>query len=140
MRVRQMNVDKTTSVIDVRSLLSGLWLFVLLNIIFRDLHEFATASAIEEIMTGVINGTKITEKLLLVGAVLVEIPISMVLLSRVLKYKINRWANILAGIVTIAVTISALPGDLDDNAFAAIEIAALLAIIWYAWKWSEQDA
>lgn len=64
----------------------------------------------------------------------------MVLLSRVLKYKINSWANILASIVTIAVTVSALPGDLDDMAFAAIEIAALLAIIWYAWKWSEQDA
>ena len=71
---------------------------------------------------------------------LVEIPISMVLLSRILKYKINRWANILAAVLTLAVTASALPGDLDDNAFALIEIAALLAIIWKAWKWTEQDA
>ena len=135
-----MNSNKSASAISTRSLLSGFWLFVLLNIIFRDLHEFATASAIEEIMSGVINGTKITEELLLIGFVLVEIPISMVLLSRILKYRINRWANIIASIVTIAVTASALPGDLDDRAFAAVEIAALVAIIWFAWKWSEQDA
>ncbi len=135
-----MNSTKSASAISTRSLLSGFWLFVLLNIIFRDLHEFATASAIEEIMSGVINGTKITEELLLIGFVLVEIPISMVLLSRILKYRINRWANIIASIVTIAVTASALPGDLDDRAFAAVEIAALVAIIWFAWKWSEQDA
>ena len=135
-----MNSNKSTSAISTRSLLSGFWLFVLLNIIFRDLHEFATASAIEEIMSGVINGTKITEELLLIGFVLVEIPISMVLLSRILKYRINRWTNIIASIVTIAVTASALPGDLDDRAFAAVEIAALVAIIWFAWKWSEQDA
>ena len=135
-----MNSNKSASAISTRSLLSGFWLFVLLNIIFRDLHEFATASAIEEIMSGVINGTKITEELLLIGFVLVEIPISMVLLSRIQKYRINRWANIIASIVTIAVTASALPGDLDDRAFAAVEIAALVAIIWFAWKWSEQDA
>ena len=91
-------------------------------------------------MSGVINGTKITGELLLIGFVLVEIPISMVLLSRILKYRINRWTNIIASIVTIAVTASALPGDLDDRAFAAVEIAALVAIIWFAWKWSEQDA
>ena len=135
-----MNGIQTDRTLNTRSLLSGLWLFVLLNIIFRDLHEFATAAAIDEIMSGFVNGVEITEGLLLIGFVLVEIPISMVLLSRVLKYKINRWANILAAVLTLAVTASALPGDLDDNAFALIEIAALLAIIWKAWKWTEQDA
>lgn len=125
---------------NAKSMLSGLWLFVLLNIIFRDLHEFATASAVEEILTGVVNGNKITEELLLTGFVLVELPIAMVLLSRILKHRINRWANILISILTIAIAASALPGDLDDMAFAAVEIAALLAIIWIAWKWSEQDA
>ncbi|MGE4612275.1 MAG: DUF6326 family protein [Paracoccaceae bacterium] len=91
-------------------------------------------------MTGFINGVKITEGLLLIGFVLVEIPIAMVLLSRILKYEINRWANIIAAVLTLAVTASALPGDLDDNAFALIEIAALLVIIWKAWKWTDPAA
>ncbi|MEO1919084.1 MAG: DUF6326 family protein [Paracoccaceae bacterium] len=125
-----MNETQTHSKFDTRSLLSGLWLFVLLNIIFRDLHEFATATTIVEI----------TEELLLIGFVLVEIPIAMVLLSPILKYKINRWANIIAAVLTLAVTASALPGDLDDNAFALIEIAALLVIIWKAWKWTNPAA
>jgi hypothetical protein len=44
-----MNETQTDSKFGTRSLLSGLWFFVLLNIIFRDLHEFATATAIDEI-------------------------------------------------------------------------------------------
>ena len=38
--------------IDKRALLSTLWIFVLLNVIFRDLHEFFRAGMIEEIITG----------------------------------------------------------------------------------------
>jgi len=132
-----MAEQNKTSAISTRSLLSVLWLFVLLNIIFRDLHEFATAAAIDEIMSGIINGVEITEELLLIGFVVVEIPILMVVLSRILRHNINRWANIVAAVVTMAVAASALPGDLDDKAFAAVEFAALLFIIWKAWKWSE---
>jgi len=135
-----MTVNNTANRIDRRMLLSTLWIFVLLNVIFRDLHEFATASAVEEILTGTINGNLITEQLLLLGAFLVEIPIVMVLLSRVLHVRANRWANILSAIVTIAVVLSALPGDLDDRFFAGVEIVALLAIIWLAWKWPAEKA
>lgn len=41
--------------------------FVLLNIVFRDLHQLDKKEFIEEIMSGVINGVKITDELALVG-------------------------------------------------------------------------
>ena len=79
--------------IDKRALLSTLWIFVLLNMIFRDIHEFFRLGLLEEMMTGIVNGNQVTEQVMLIGAFMVEIPILMVLLSRILNYRINRWAN-----------------------------------------------
>ena len=99
---------------DIKALLSTLWIFVLFNMIFRDLHEFGRPGFIEEIMTGIVNGVQITEELMLLGGIMAEVPISMVLLSRVLNYRINRWANIFAGTTTIAMIINNGVKDLDD--------------------------
>ena len=85
--------------------------------IFRDIHEFFRPELLEEIMTGIINGTQVTDEMLLVGSIMVEIPISMVLLSRVLKYQLNRWANMIAGAITIVFVIGIGPKDLDDMFF-----------------------
>ena len=108
--------------------------------IFRDLHEFGRPGFLEEIMTGIVNGVQITEELMLLGGIMAEVPISMVLLSRVLKYRVNRWANIIAGAITIAMIINNGVKDLDDIFFATIEIVALTLIVWCAWKWRRQKA
>ena len=119
----------------MKALLSTLWIFVLFNILFRDIHEFATAEFLEEAMLGTVNGVPITEEILLLGWILAEIPISMVVLSRILTYRVNRWSNIIVGGLMIAFVINNGAGDLDDLFFAATEIVALAAIIWSAWKW-----
>ena len=85
--------------------LSTLWIFVLFNLIFRDIHEFFRAGLLEEIITGVVNGTQVTEFVMLIGAIIVERTIVMVLLSRILDYRINRWANIIISAVMIALII-----------------------------------
>jgi threonine/homoserine/homoserine lactone efflux protein len=120
---------------EMKAKLSTLWLFVLLNIIFRDIHELFRVGMLEEMMAGIVNGNQITEVLLLVGGIIIEVPIAMVLLSRLLKDNINRWANIVAGVFTIGSVIFAGPADLDDMFFAAIEILSLALIIWFAWTW-----
>ena len=130
-----MNASQKIITIDMKAKLSTVWIFVLFNILFRDIHEFVKPGFLEEVMTGTVNGVQITEGLLFLGWIMAEIPISMVLLSRVLKYSANRWANIIAGVTTIAFVISNGARDLDDTFFAATEIAALLLAIWYAWTW-----
>ncbi|AOW98294.1 hypothetical protein BJP34_01520 [Moorena producens PAL-8-15-08-1] len=127
-----MIYNKKTIGIDRKALLSTLWLFFLLNMIFRDIHEFFRPGLLEEIMTGIVNGTKVTDGMLLVGSIMMEIPISMVLLSRVLNYRLNRWANIIAGAITIAFVIGIGPKDLDDMFFSTIEVVSLSLIVWYA--------
>ena len=130
-----MIYHKKTSGIDMKALLSTLWIFFLLNMIFRDIHEFFRPGLLEEMMTGIVNGTQVTDQVLLAGGIMVEIPISMVLLSRILQYKLNHWANIIAGAITIVFVIGIGPKDLDDMFFATVEVIALSLIIWCAWRW-----
>ena len=119
-----------------QTLLSTLWIFVLLNMIFRDLHQLGKKGFIEEIMTGVVNGVKITDELMLYGGFLAEIPILMVLLSRILNDKTNKWANIIASLITMSVLLSGLgSADMDDVFFMIIEFIAFIAIIAIAWNY-----
>ena len=130
-----MNLQKQILTMETKAKLSTLWMFFLFNTIFRDIHEFIEPGFIEKVMTGTFNGTQITEHLLLLGGFVAEVPISMVLLSRLLPYGANRWANIIAAVITLSFEINNGTTDLDDTFHMVIEIAALFSIIWSAWRW-----
>ena len=130
-----MNSNKETTETDMKAILSTIWIFVLLNVLFRDIHELFRPGFLEEIMTGTVNGNQMSEGLLLTAGIMLEIAIAMVILSRVLNYRVNRWANISAGVVTIGFIIANGANDRDDLFFAAVEVVALAIIVWYAWKW-----
>jgi len=134
-----MELTEHNATIDRKVLFSTIWLFILLNIIFRDIHEFISPGFLEEALTGHVDGQKITEGLIFIGALIVEIPIAMVLLSRVLNYKINRWFNIFAAVITIAVTLSSVPKVPADIFTDFIVILASLFIAWTAWRWQKSD-
>ena len=131
-----MNLNKKITELDTKAILSTMWIFVLLNIIFRDIHEIVTPEFLEKTL----NSVQPTEGLFLAAAIMLEIPIAMVFLSRILKYGLNRWANILTGLLTILLTVTNnTTPDLDDIFFAIVEIAGALLIIWVAWKWRQQE-
>ena len=122
--------------IDTNTKLSALWLFILLNIIFRDLHQFANKPFLDMLMTGTYNGIKITEELMLLGGVLAVVPIAMVLFSpaagpRSLPTGHSRCGRHHGGDTRF---LRADP-DLDDAFHLVIELAAMVAILWTAWKW-----
>jgi len=127
--------NERVGLLEKRALFSALWLFYLLNLIFRDLHEIVKAEVLEELQTGIYNGQEVTEALFLVGGVLVEIPILMTLLAWVLPAQIVRRANIALAPVFGLIVVISLPGDLDDYFHASMELAALAVITWQALKW-----
>jgi len=133
-----MNSNKKTTGMDMKAKLSTLWIFVLFNIIFLEFHKFLQPGYIGEVMTGIVNGTQLTQGVLLLGAIVLEIPIAMILLSRLLKYRVNRWANTIAAAITIAGVIGNASTDLDNIFFSTIAVVFLLLIVWYAWKWPKQ--
>jgi hypothetical protein len=130
-----MNLQKQLLMLETKAKFSTLWMFYLFNVIFRDIHEFVEPGFIEQIMTGTFNGMQITEELLLFGGFVAAVPISMVLLSRLLPYGANRWANIIAAVITLGFEINNGTTDLDDTFHMVFEMAALCFIICSAWRW-----
>jgi hypothetical protein len=130
-----MNSDKKTAEMDMNVKLSTLWIFATLNYIYCDV-----VTVMDPVKHAPIQ---LTQGFLLGAAVLVEIPIAMVLLSRILKYRANRWANIITGIIMTAVQILSLfvaTPTMYYMFFSAIEITSTALIVWYAWKWSNTEA
>lgn len=121
--------------INPQTLLSTLWIFILLNMFLRDLHEFPTEGFIEEMMS-----LHLSEKAMLAYAFAGEIPIIMVLLSRILGNRANKWANTLAAIVTMLGILYTLPeGHLDEYFFAVVDGVALVMILITAWRLPKLD-
>lgn len=119
-----------------RILLSILWIFVILNFFARDIHELGRPGMLEQMMSGTIDGVVITEILMLIGGIMIEIPILMTVLALLLPHRANRWANIGIGLLTMAMIVSMnLNPDLDNLFFMGIQLIALCAIIAIAWRW-----
>lgn len=125
-----MNMQRQMLTVETKAKLSTLWIFVLLNVIFRDLHELAKPEYLEELING-----QVSELMLLLAGFMIEVPIAMVLLSRLLPYGANRWTNITVAVILILLIIAYGTNDLDDTFFLIVEIAALSFTIWSAWRW-----
>jgi len=123
--------------IDTKLRLSILWIAVMFNMIYADILGFVTPGAIEELMTGYSGTVELTQEVLFISALLLEIPIIMIVLSRVLNYRINRIANIAAGIITILFVIAGIEEQLFFKFFVAVEVLLMTIIIFYAWSWKE---
>ena len=116
---------------DVKVRLSTLWVFMLLNYLYCDVLGLFDPGLPKSL----------TQEALLAASFLMEIPIAMVLLSRMLKYRPNRWANAIAGALMAVVQASTLFVGTAPTVyyvfFSAIEIACLLFIVWTALRWAE---
>lgn len=131
---------------DTRERLSVLWIFALLNYLYADVI------ALWALLGAPPADTPHLGQLALAGsAVLMEIPIAMILASRLLPFRANRLANIIAGgIVTLVngflTFIPPLlgwgrpPGLPEYLFFATIETVCTVAIVWQAWTWTEAES
>ncbi len=116
---------------------STLWIVVMLNMAFADILGFMIPGTLAEIMTGYGGSVPITEESMLVAAIFIEIPIAMIFLSRILKFKLNKIFNIIASIITIIFVVGGGSLELQYIFFATIETISVIAIIWLMIKWKE---
>jgi hypothetical protein len=125
---------KTTELLDKKAILSALWLFAMLTYTYGD---------VVTLMDPIKHGSmQMTDGFLLGGSIYMMIPITMVLLSRLLKYRASRWASIIAGtIMTVSLTLTlfvAVP-TMYYTFFTVIEIACTAFIVGFAWKWRNPE-
>ncbi len=124
----------------VRARLSWMWVFVMLNMIFADVLSFMNASVLKGFLAGRAEQITITPEFLLLAAIVTEIPIAMVVLSQVLSKRANRWANMIAGPLTIVYIWGGGLLSMPHYIFlAGAQTLALLYIVRFAWKWREAD-
>ena len=137
------SINKTAETKEMKAILSTLWIFATLNYLYCDVLGFFDAATLKALMEGHAGSIQITPGFLLSASILMEIPISLVLLSKVLKYTANRWANIIAGAVMTVVQISSLFMGMAPTPyyifFSVIEIACTTFIVWYAWNWASPE-
>ena len=129
---------------DTKERLSLFWIFALLNYLYADVVAlFAIAGSREPF-------EPLPPWALMGSAVLMEIPIAMILASRLLPFRTNRLANIIAGCILTLVNgfltfVPPLAGWGKPPAFpeylffATIETVCTLVIIWQAWTWSRVE-
>ena len=127
---------------DTKERLSLFWIFVLLNYLYADVLALYA-------FVGSPNSAPHLPPWALIGsAVLMEIPIAMIPACRLLPFRANRLANIIAGVVLTLINgflTFVLPltnGDFRDPIypayvfFATIETVCTSVIIRQAWTWS----
>ena len=137
-----MNTNRKTNALDRKTLLSTIWIFTVLNYLYCDLLSLLDANALQQYLTGTVNGIHFTEGFLLGAGMLMEVSMAMVLLSRVLPTRANRLANMAAGSFSTIVQIATLlMGDstLYYWFFSIIEIAATASVVWIAWTWRSPE-
>jgi Family of unknown function (DUF6326) len=131
---------------DTKARMSLFWIFALLNYLYADVVAlFAIVGS-----PNLVDAPHLPPWALLSSALLMEIPIAMIVASRLLPFRANRLANIIAGAVLTLINGSltfipplvgartpALPEYLF---FATIETVCTSVIVWQAWTWSAVEA
>ncbi|MBI5406017.1 hypothetical protein HY972_03230 [Candidatus Kaiserbacteria bacterium] len=126
--------------INVKFKISALWIAMLFVFAYVDIFAFYRPGIIEGIMAGKVAAFQIDQVFLFLTTLYITIPSIMVFLSLVLKPVINRWANIIVGILYIVSILLSLIGEVWFFIFGSIVESLLLSlIVWYAWKWPKRE-
>lgn len=123
-----------TEKLDRKILLSTLWVFILMNMIYADIvgqlqpNYFAQVTEMSALLTS---------EVILVFSILLEIPIGLILLSRILNRSANRIVNFIGAPISIAYVVF---GGLENPPisylfFGGVEIVTMLIIMAIAWRW-----
>ena len=136
-----MNTNiKTTGKIDTKVLLSTLWIVVMINMLKADILSLYIPGVTDELAKFSASAGASSPQLMLIGAVMGNLAIAMIILSRVLKYGINRWANIIAGVITIAYIWGGMASYPHYIFIAAVETLCLALIVGFAWTWRNPES
>ncbi|MEM6436614.1 MAG: DUF6326 family protein [Cyanobacteria bacterium P01_D01_bin.115] len=127
-----------------QTLLSTLWVFVLLNMVYADILGTLRPGYLDFLDQ---ISQQLTGSTVLFFAVFMEVAIAMILLSRVLAYKANRWAHFIAIPLTILwVVVPALMPSLGETTplsyvfFASVEVATMVFMFGYVWQWPQPES
>lgn len=125
--------------IDVKLVLSALWIAMLIVFAYVDIFGFLRADALRAALDGKMatTGFTIDQVFLVFTTVYILIPTLMVVLSLVLRPRVNRIVNIVVALVYAVSIIASCIGETWAYYFlgSAVEVVLLIAIVRTAWTW-----
>ena len=118
---------------DVRIILSGLWVSLMLTYLLGDVLRIFSG----DFKPGEIQGVQATQAIWFAAALLMLIPIVMLVLSLTLAYPAIRWVSIVAAIGLFGFNLIGLPTypSAYDKFLIAVGLVFNAVTVWYAWKW-----
>ena len=134
---------KTTIANDRKVVLSTLWIYLSVNYIYCDHLGIMETEMLKGLLAGYVGTIHITQEFLMAAALLMQIPFMMIVLSRILNYKVNRLVNIIAAIIMIIVQLGTMGIGTSPSwvyiFYSVIEIVCNLFIVWIAWRWTYRE-
>ena len=135
MPLRKEALDQVSVPVAVK--LSALWASTMFMFAYVDIFSFYKPGVVRDILRGKVWEFDITQVWALGAFALMTVSALMVFLSVGLRPAASRWANIVVAGLYIVVSLGNLVGESWAYLYfgAAIEVALLVTIIRYAWKW-----
>ena len=130
--------DFTDTKVDVKVVLSGLWISMLMVFAYVDIFGFFRADMIQGALAGKLPvvGFAINQRFLLLTTIYIVIPSLMVVVALVAPARINRTSNIVIGALYIASIVAGMGDPWKYYVLgSAVEVVLLVAIIRVSVKW-----
>jgi hypothetical protein len=143
-----MSISKKTTAayidlkVNTKVKLSAMWIALMFFYLYRDVLGFMEPGHIEDLLSGELGGVQMTSTILLGSAILMAVPSLMVLFSLILKANLNRWLNIVLGILHLILLGSTLfVGEISSMYifYVIVEAVLIISIVWSALKWPKQE-
>jgi hypothetical protein len=120
-------------VADVRVVLAGLWVAVMLTYLLGDVLRLMAG----DVVPGEIAGRAAGQGTWLLIALIMMVPIVMVVLSLVLPYPAIRWVTLVVAALVVVFNLAGLPYKGHyDNVLILVSFVFNALTAWYAWTWT----
>jgi Family of unknown function (DUF6326) len=128
--------------IHVKMKLSALWASVMFCYIYGDYFWLYAPGKLQGMLEGkMVPLGQTTQGVLLFTSIMMAIPSTMIFLSLALKPNLNRWMNIILGLIYTVFVLITMPGAWTFYIFlGSVDVVLTASIVWYAWNWPKQEA
>jgi len=127
--------------VNIKLKLALFWTTLMFLYIYADWFDLMTPGAMESTMKLETPIGPTTPTILIFFSILLVIPTLMICLSIILKPKLNKWLNIVVGIIYAILSLTIIVSEIGDEwrtffvIYNLVEILILSIIVWNAWNW-----
>jgi hypothetical protein len=128
--------------INIKIKLAGLWTSAMFCFVYGDYFQLYTPDKVSDLLSG--DNNLDSPMKLFIASLLMAIPSLMIILSLVLKPRINKWLNIIFGLMftlmMLLIAVLSLTPWYGFYVFLALVETTLTAlIVWTAFRWPNEN-